>query len=118
MKFIIALLAAALLSVAITVAQATNEVANDAEAVGNLRAKRGIDSAIAKICKKIEDRFGWYCDDPANTGLWKVLNLIRGVKDCNSFCIKIVSKKEGSCQSVRNNYKSSWCPAGTTCICN
>jgi hypothetical protein len=121
MKFTIALLAALL---CVVVARATDEHDNTAVAEENHRVKRwdifGILKKVdsAKICKKIGDTIGWYCDDPVSRWLWKAYNWFRGVTDCNSFCKKVVKKSGGSCRDVNNYDTSSWCKRGQTCMCN
>jgi len=91
-----------------------DSAASGSKLVDLLRSKRQ-DSAA--FCKWLGSHIGWYCDDPVSRWIWKKVQWLRGVTDCNSFCVK-AGKRGGACRSNVNYDVSTWCPRGQTCICN
>jgi len=113
MKYAVAILLGVLLLAILAKAASVNNGLEEYEKINEIhREKRN-----AWFCKKIGDTTGWYCDDPATRWVWKALNWLRGVTDCNSFCKK-AGNKGGSCKKENKNYDTStWCKKGETCTC-
>ena len=81
------------------------------------RVDAGAYDATANACAELKRRTGWGCDDPVSRAVWRGLNWLRGVRDCPSLCRKM-NFRTGSCRADRPNLdRSSWCPAGQTCVC-
>lgn len=121
MKYAVAfLLGVALLAILAKAASVNNDL--EEEKINEILEEEKIneihrEKRNAWFCKKIGDRTGWYCDDPATRWVWKILNWLRGVTDCNSFCKK-AGNKGGSCTNEKKNYDTStWCKKGETCMC-
>ena len=78
----------------------------------------GAYDATANACSELKQRTGWGCDDPVSRSVWRALNWLRGVHDCNSLCIRM-GHRSGSCRADRPQKDvSTWCPRGQTCICS
>ena len=78
----------------------------------------GAYDATANACAELKRRTGWGCDDPASRAVWRGLNWLRGVSDCDSLCKKM-NHNGGSCRADRPQQDvSTWCPQGQTCVCH
>lgn len=83
-----------------------------------LRSKRQIYDTVADACAWLKRNVGYGCDGKSERWIWQTYNRLRyGVTDCNSYCVKKLNRRSGSCvKGAVDN--SSWCPAGQSCRCS